>query len=119
LAGCTAGSRAGDDLRRCLDLGQQVAQGGEFGRVGADVAHRLGHPVTLIGSQVVLADGVGKRVALDAGKRAGHDLPRVSAAEPVEIRRLHPVVQPRAQLERDRRAAAADDQAGHGLSSRA
>jgi hypothetical protein len=57
---------AGDDLHRRLDLRQQVAQGREFGRVGADVAHRLGHPVTLIRPQVVLADGVGKRVALDA-----------------------------------------------------
>jgi hypothetical protein len=34
------------------------------------------------------------------------ELAVVSAAEPVEIWRLHPVVQPRAQLERDRRAAA-------------
>jgi hypothetical protein len=75
-------ARASNDLHRRLDLGQQVAQGGEFGRVGADVTHRLGHPVTLIRSQVVLADGVGKRVALDAGQRTGDDQPRVSGGHP-------------------------------------
>src|SRR6266568_4986797 len=57
---------AGDDLHRRLDLRQQVAQGWEFGRVGADVAHRLGHPVTLISSQVVLADGIERYPLPDA-----------------------------------------------------
>jgi hypothetical protein len=104
-------SPPGDDLHRRLYLRQQVAQYRKLGRVGAHVAHRLDHPVAFVGRQVILADGVGQRVLLDAGERAGHDLPRVSATEAVEVGGFDPVLQPRSQLERDRRAAAADDQA--------
>jgi hypothetical protein len=104
-------SPPGDDLHRRLYLRQQVAQYRKLGRVGAHVAHRLDHPVAFVGRQVILADGVGQRVPLDAGERAGHDLPRVSATEAVEVGGFDPVLQPRSQLERDRRAAAADDQA--------
>src|SRR6478735_2543610 len=49
---------AGDDLHRYLDLRQEVAQDWQLGRVGAHVAHRLDHPVALVGGEVVLADEV-------------------------------------------------------------
>ena len=53
--------------------------GRQLGRVGADVAHRLGDPVALVGRQVVLPDGVGQPVPPNAG-RAAATICRGSAA---------------------------------------
>src|SRR6266581_3436575 len=84
---------ASDDLHRRPYLGQQVAQDRKLGRVGAHVAHRFDEPVALVGRQVILADRVGKRVPLDAGQRAGDDLPWVSPAEAVKVWGFDPVLQ--------------------------
>ena len=83
-----------------------------LGQVAADVAHRLDEAVALVGGEVVLADVVGKRIALDGGReRAGDDLPGVGAPVPVEVGGLDPILQGPAERKRERRAAAPDDKA--------
>ena len=102
---------AGDDLHRSVYLRQQPGQDRQLSRVGAQVAERLGEPVSLVGGQVVVPDGLGQRVPADAAQRGVHQLPRVGAAEPVQVGGLDDVLDHPAELERDRGGAAADDQA--------
>jgi hypothetical protein len=54
---------------------------------------------------------LGKRVSLDVVQRVGDDLARVDAPVPLQVGGLDPVLQRPAQLERERRAPAPDDQA--------
>ena len=104
-------ARAGDDLHRRVDPGQQAGQHGQLGRVGTHVAHRLSHPVALVGGQVVLADRVGQRRRAHAAQGVGHQPPRIGAAQLLEVGGLDPVVQDTAELKRDGGRAAADQAA--------
>src|SRR4029077_15578812 len=102
---------AGDDLHRGLHLREQITQGRELGGGGARVPHRFDEAVALVGRQVVLPDWVWQRVPLDTAQYLGDDLPRVSGAEAVEVGCVDPVIQRRAQLQRDCRTPASDHQA--------
>ena len=90
---------------------QQAGQHRELGRVGAQVAKRLGEPVPLVGGQVVVPDGLGQRVPSDAAQRAVHQLPRIRLADHVQVGGLDDVLDHPAELKRYRGGTAADDQA--------
>jgi hypothetical protein len=98
----------------CTDVwisGSRVAQDGKLGRVGAHVAHRLHEAVAFVGRQVVLADDARELVPLDGGQSGGDDLARGSLVVLVQIRGFDPVLEHPCQLERDRRASTAYDEA--------
>jgi hypothetical protein len=80
-------------------------------RVGAHVAHRLGEALAGEGREIVLPGRLREGVPLERRDHGGHDLASVDPAIGVEARRLHPFFQHAAELERDRGAAGADDEA--------
>ena len=63
--------------------GSGGGQDRKVGRVGTQITERLGEPVALVGGQVVVADGLGKRIPAHAAQRGGHELSRVGTPEPV------------------------------------
>jgi hypothetical protein len=58
--------------------GSRFAQGRHVGVIAAHVAHRLDEALALVGRQIVLRDGVGKRVPLDRVYRGGETICRGS-----------------------------------------
>src|SRR5207244_5511980 len=75
----------GDDLNRGPDVTQSFRKDRQLGGIAAHVRRRLGESIARVRAQVVLTNGLGEYVPLDAFESLGDDVASIEGPESAHV----------------------------------